>query len=816
MKSSSNNKHGDADNNWTAEKCRFFFFLVWNILYKHSVKAKLIVVLSCLLSLVSYGQEEASFDPQFSVQGGMHSQPFDLVLSCENPGASIYYTTDGGKPSSHSRRYQRPIHIDGVKVIRARAYVDGKPSDIITQSYFLGRTHTMPVVSLCTDSSNLFSVERGIYVKGTGGLPNYPYRGANYWKSWERETNFEYYETDNTQAINQRVGIKIFGGWSRPLPQKSLAIISRKKYGEKYMRHRFFRDKELDKFKGLVLRNSGSDFNKAQFRDAFMTSLMRNTDLELQAYQPVVVYINGEYWGVQNLREKINEHFVRFNCGADPDSVDMLKHRDDLKNGTRKHYRNMLQYLKTHDLAVQEHFDSVAKLMDWENYAHYNIAETYYDNHDAGGNIRYWRPTTDGGRWRWILFDTDFGFSIGNWKAYKTNTLAMFTDPAGPRWPNPPWSTFIIRKLLENEGFERHYINQWADHLNTTFHADTVEAHLDYFHDLYEPEMESHFKRWTFGGAKMERWETTIKVMRDFAINRPTYCRQHLMQKFELADTVNIALSVNDKTMGHVVLNSITVDDGAFEGIYFKGVPVTISAHPRFDYEFVGWEGIESTEAQMEIDPTGDLNLQAIFQPKSLSAQNSEVIFNEVAYDQEGVAQSDWIELYNRTEKLLDLSGWLLKDAEDEHLFTMPEGSTLAAGEYMLLCQNVDSFLQSHSDTLPIAGSFGFGLSSQGELIRLYDQNGYLVDSLTYRKGDTGVVALNDPTLQGHVPANWSDEKGGTPGQINREFQATLDRIAAEEHREKMMTIGGIGGGVLLILIVLFVMRRKRKKALAS
>lgn len=776
-------------------------------------------VLFVFFAIGLYGQEAENYAPVFSVPGGIHGGAVTVSLSSPNADARIFYTTDGSKPRSGSRSYRDPINIKKITVIRAIAYVNGKPSDIVTNTYLIGRNYTMPIVSISTDSSNFWSIDRGIYVKGTGGLPNYPYRGANYWKSWEREVNIEYYEPDGTVGFNQRADVKIFGGWSRPLPQKSLAIYARKEYGEKYFRHKIFRDKDLKKFKSLVLRNSGSDFNKTQFRDAFMTSLLRDEDLEIQAYQPCAVYINGNYWGVQNMREKINEQYVRFNAGADPDSVDMMKHRDDLKAGKRKHYKNMLKFMRLNDMSKQANFDSLTKLMDVDNYATYNITETYLDNHDAGGNIRYWRPNTPGGIWRWILFDTDFGFSIGNWKAYKVNTLEMFTDPSGPKWPNPPWSTFIIRKLLDNPDYKRKYINRFADMLNTTFHPDTVNSHLDYFQEMYKGEMPHHFKRW---GGNMERWERSIKVMHDFGTNRPHYVRTHIMQKWGFKDTATITVDADSK-MGYVTFNSLELKQFPYSGIYFAGNEVTITAHPYFEYEFIGWEGSDSKELTITVDPTEDKTIKAIFRAKPQSGMWQAIRFSEVGFNVKKGRGYDWVELHNGGTQAVDLSGWMFMDKKDKNRFVIPAGTEMQPGEYLVLCENLDTFQLYYSDTLKAIGGWDFGLSSKGEKIRLYDESTLVVDSLTYypkevgkADKDKGTMSLNDPSFDNTNTANWSAHKNGSPGAINKEHAEELQRIADEERMNMYLMIGG-GGGLLLVVLLFFLKwRQKRKRGSAA
>lgn len=769
---------------------------------------KLYVLIFALMPLWVFAQTP---EPQFSVRGGIYDSPFSLEITAEGDGVSIYYTTDGATPSSGSRRYSSPISISKTHVIRARVYQNGRPGKVITQSYFLERSYSVPVVSIATDTANLWSWSRGIYVKGPGAAANYPFNGANFHKDWERLINIEYYEPDNTVGFNQEAGMKIFGGWSRPLPQKSLAIMGRKRYGNKYFRHKIFPDKDITRFKGLVLRNSGSDWNQSMFRDAFITSLVKNGDMEMQAYVPTAVYLNGKYWGIHNLREKINEHYIKHNCGVHPDSVDMLKYRSGVRAGSAKHYKKMLQYLRTNDLAVPENYEYIKTQMDVENYSFYNIIETYIDNHDAGGNIRYWRPQTPDGRWRWILFDTDFGFAIGNKKAYKTNTLRMFTDPHGPKWPNPPWSTFVIRKLLANEEFKQMYINMWCDHLNTTFHPEVVKAQLDFFHEQYKTEMPYHKERW---GGTMESWEKHVARMQEFGAKRPPHCRKHLMEYFELPDTAYVAIKANDASMGEVHINLMKLDSLPFEGIYFHNNPITIRAVPKFDYEFVRWEGYESTDPEITVSLTGDLAVEAIFRKKNASPHTSVVMINEVVYsDKEGQPVCDWIELYNHGDAAMDLSGWIFKDDREASVFQLPEGTSIPSRGYVLLARD-DTLLTALPDSLTIIAAFDFGLSSNGDVLRLYDKDALPVDVVAYTPPEESMALglhLLHPDSSGNDPTHFAFIQNFSPGGMNPPYSDTL---AAEDSARKMTNWLMIGGGAVLLIggLLFFLIRRKKKR----
>ncbi|HEX9970460.1 MAG TPA: CotH kinase family protein, partial [bacterium] len=368
---------------------------------------------------------------------------------------------------------QSPIPIIITTVVRAREILSNSlPGKISTHTYFINEKITLPVVSLTTNPPNLWDPDSGIYVLGKNYDPNPPNLSANFWQDWERPVHVEFFEPDGNLCFSLDAGIKIFGGWSQAYPQKSVAIYARSRYGASDIDYQIFPDKPITKFEAIVLRNSGSDCLKTKLRDPMMQSLISESDLDIQAYRPAVVFLNGDYWGIHNIREKVNEYYLEANRGIDPDNIDLLEGNGSVIEGDRTHYQAMLDYIASHNMQLRETLDSIRTMMDVENFLDYEIAQIYYDNTDwPGSNIKFWRPRTADGRWKWIVFDTDFGFGLHNSEAYKNNTIALATEPNGPNWSNPPWSTFLLRKLLENPVFKNDFINRFADHMNVTLSA---------------------------------------------------------------------------------------------------------------------------------------------------------------------------------------------------------------------------------------------------------------------------------------------------------------------------------------------------------
>jgi hypothetical protein len=758
-------------------------------------------------------EEGIDVDSLFSLRGGIYPTEQTMTIDTSN-GVKIFYTLNGSKPSTYSKKYKgQAFELKKPTVIRALFYQNGSKIGETTQSYIVGRTFNMAVVSIAVDTADFFSYDRGIYVKGCCADSVPPYMGANFWKGWERPINIEFYEPDNTLGFNEPAGCRIFGGFSKGLPMKSLAIIAKKKYGAKKFKYKIFPNKKNKKYNSFVLRNSGGDFNNTHFRDALLTDLTEPIDMDIQAYRPCVLYINGNYWGIHNVREKINEHYLKDNHGVDKDSVDLLKHRGDAQCGTTKEYKKLLKYLQDNTFESNAKIEELDSLMDIDNYIDYNITEIYVDNGDAGGNIRYWREQKPGARWRWILFDLDLSFGIGSKTAYKENTLHQMTTHSNEKWPNPAWSTFIIRKLLENDSIQTIYINRFADHLNTIFSEKNVTFKLDSIYNMIKDEMPYHIQKWP---TSLEKWDSRVDRMRTFANNRPFYLRTYIMEKFNLNDTVKVSIGAFDKKMGKVKLNSLKLKN-KFEGWYFTDVPITIKAKPKMGYEFVKWEGISDSNAVLVITLTEALNITPIFKRKPAADLSGTIAINELSIKQDSLAPSgDWLELANTSAEQQDLSGWYIT-TRDKEKFKLPEGSTIGAHGFLVICKRKEDFqaVYNLSEDLLVQEDMDFGFDSKKDHIKLWDADKNPVDSLKYK------IKEDFPEIKDSVPKNlerlnpqldeWQIAKEVSPGAQNIGFKGIpkSDRKTQEIELNPWWLIGGLGGLLALILVVLFVKKRK-------
>jgi hypothetical protein len=424
------------------------------------------------------------------------------------------------------------------------------------------------------------------------------YDKANWNQEWERQATFEYFTPDGVKKISTDAGIKINGACSRTNPQKSLGVYFRDKYGPDEIRYPLFNSKDADRFKSIMLRNSGNDFNITQMQDAMMqTLLIGQMDIDYMAYQPAALYLNGVYWGVQNIREKSSGDYLYTNYGLDEDSIDLLESFNYVLEGDNSGYTAIISFLNSNSLNNTQNYNYVTSRIDLESYIDYQIAEIYYANLDwPGNNIKYWKSKRPGSKWRWLLYDTDFGFGL--YTSPDHNTLAFATEAQGPDWPNPPWSTLLLRKLLGNADFKKRFVDKFNVYINSTFNPVRVNAVIDSLRENIATEMPYHFLRW---GGSMGSWEYNLDIDRDFGNRRPAYMMQYLADYFGLSSPVSLTVSSNVKENERFSVNDIIINDTAFTGPYFGNRDVKLKALSDYANAFNHWEITSYTATKKEL-----------------------------------------------------------------------------------------------------------------------------------------------------------------------------------------------------------------------
>ncbi|MDD3336181.1 MAG: lamin tail domain-containing protein [Eubacteriales bacterium] len=506
-------------------------------------------------------------NPSFSQRGGEYKGSISVTISVPD-NTNVYYTMDGTIPTEEKGVLYQPgeaFDISRVVVLRARAFDRSgrlQPSEVITQTYLPNLYHSFPIVSVVADPDELWNAETGMLTVGdsvdkTGGIP---FKNAIYRTVKEtlgaKPGYVEIYDKEGNQVVNQPMEFKLQGQYSLDMPQKSFKIKAKAKYGAKYFEAALFEDREYTQYKGFVLRVSGNDCVWTRLIDGLQSRLIDrfNEQAETpstvihQAWKPVVVYLNGVYWGHYNMRERVDRYFVAQHEGLsleEADNMDVLEGNGNRSRnvnfGDYKEYNAMVKKVAASSPGTnEEDLQYILDNIDIENYFDYMAFEMYFGNSDPG-NIRFYKLKTEGSKWRWIFYDADYGlFSSG----YDSVTGYLKEKGAGPQ----NVANTLIYKLMQNEEMRNKFLARLGE-IFQFMTTETMTNELNTMVALLEPEMTMHFNRWAEENDKainiespttpegaMRYWNSRLDRTRNVLKKRPTYFYEMVQEHFELSD----------------------------------------------------------------------------------------------------------------------------------------------------------------------------------------------------------------------------------------------------------------------------------------
>ena len=499
--------------------------------------------------------------PTLDVAGGLYDENITISITVPE-GATVRYTLDGSIPTvNNGTVYTGPFTITETTALRARAFETGlQPSETVSATYVLKTYYTLPVVCLITDPDGLWNEQTGIFAAGEGiDLNSYsgiPFKNPSPLYRVQKENKVrvsayaEMFEVDTGEVVfSQGVEFGLIGQYSLDMPQKSLKVTAKARYGSKYINGSLFPDREYTQYRAFVLRNSGNDCVWTRMVDGVQSRLIDQLDTTVihQAWRPVIVYINGKYWGHYNLRERVGEYFIAQHEGLSLDeakSIDVLESNgtksSQVNNGSNAEWKEFIAKVKTLSPGKNaEDLQYILDNVDVGNYFDYVILECFFANTDTG-NIRFYK--VPGGKWKWLLYDMDYGLFNAN-----SNGIANYLNPKG-HGANDDIDNSLILKLLENDEMLDRFLTRFGE-IFQFFTTERMLAQVDECYALLEPEMAMHYDRWAEENLKsisfdqpqtkdgcLRYWNTRVERLRNVIRKRPAYCWRQVAEWFKLTD----------------------------------------------------------------------------------------------------------------------------------------------------------------------------------------------------------------------------------------------------------------------------------------
>ena len=452
--------------------------------------------------------------PKFNIDGGYIENDKEIILSTSD-GSDIYYTINGSFSNKNSIKYDKPIKITKTTVIKAISYKNGYiESDIVSRTFNVGRHHSIAYVSISSDYNSLFG--------GNGLITNYN-------SNAEKKVSVEFYEPEGTLGTSFIADAKLSGMDSRKEPQKSISVYLRKRYGQSFVNYPFFNDMPYHIYSSILFRNAGEDPKNVRIMDAALTRILKGEmDIDMQEYRPVAMYLNGSYYGIYNLREKLNGDYVESKFGIDNDDIDLIKYNTPTK-GNSSDYNKLISYLDSHNPAEKSVYEYLKTQIDIEELINYWIVESFYGNTDLG-NIRYWK--SDDGKWRFMLYDLDWSlWNMGLDMGYPIKNVRV---PAATYLSS---SVKIVRKLYQNSEFKDLYLKSVAKYLKTTFKPDRMNKIIDELAKEIEEEMPYHINKWGSSyGLSMSSWKNNLKSFKNNLNTRYNRVVNNIRSYFNLSN----------------------------------------------------------------------------------------------------------------------------------------------------------------------------------------------------------------------------------------------------------------------------------------
>ncbi|MBO6077081.1 MAG: CotH kinase family protein [Fibrobacter sp.] len=551
---------------------------------------------------------------------GFYSSPVSVTFP-----AGTRCEQGGTEPTTNSPVVDQTLNISATTVLRCRVFTTGSyPSEEIIRTYVFETQPSIATLFVTTDPLSMFSPDTGLYMTGNGAAMMDPKKGANFWSNRELPVYVELFEpgSPKTPAFGVMGDYKISGQYSRAKEKKSFSVTLREEYGDKRLKYPLFPDyPELKKFKAFSLRNFGNNCGNDYVRDRIGTQMTEGLGVDYQHGRYVVVFYNGKYYGLHDLRERNNEYFYETRYGLDPNDIDLIDATNEASTGSATDYLAMLDWLQSNELTSDANYQKIADQIDVDNYMNYMQAEMFLNNGDwPHNNMKKWRVASLKSKWKWFMYDVDFGFGVSyntqnsNVFSYVTNRngtngMGMMPGMGGGQQAGGSISehTILMIRLLENENFKKAFINRFCVLLSMNFSADRLVKQIDDLQAQVQSEMNRDIEFWGFDASS---YSSNLEKIKSFAQSRQQTIMSEMQQYFSLDEPVAVTLSTQGS--GKILVHNLALDQSSMAVNFYSGIPVTVTAESNAGAVFNGWsDGVQ--EATRTFNPGEVTTLTATF-----------------------------------------------------------------------------------------------------------------------------------------------------------------------------------------------------------
>ncbi len=722
-------------------------------------------------------------EPIFSVESGMLTAATSITLSSSIPGADIYYSLDGSEPDINSTLYTGPITISQTAVLRARVIANGYvPSNVESKAYGFNLSNGTPTVFITTDPFNLWDDQFGIYVEGTNGAPSGCGGGLdNYYQDWQKPGHAVYLDKDRNVVFDKNIEVEISGGCTRHYAKKSMNFKFINNEDGNEVTYPFFEERGERTYEGLKLRNFGNWSWTTRIDDAMLHRIMEeNTNISVQSSELVTVYLNGEYWGLYNLRDRTNTGYIRTHFPKiDDDNIDLIKnplsiYRQDVKRGDTMAYHDLTQFMINNDMAIDVNYQYAKSQLNFNPFMDQHLWRVYLNAADwLGNNMMVWRTRDAKGKFDFVSFDLD------SWLADPTRMSFVYLVY---EHPNTPWKfqepgATPIKRMMNNPDYRNEFAQRMKTYMHTVWEPSFVETYYNEFRTQFLNELPADQARW-YGDHSHSDWRDTVRLtipeaagemdsVLNFFEKRPAVILPYVNNLW-FGNVDSFDLTLNHTGNGSIALHSNFTDvPNGFTANYWSDIPIQIHAVADPGYRFSHWVETGSTDATIFQSFNSNTTRTAVFVPAL------DIVINEIHYNPTGSNEdTEFIEIYNPDTEAKSLRAYKFSEGI---CFTFPEDAIIGPGEYQIIAR--DRSLYSGNSYTVYEWDYT-GLSNGGELLQIVNPVGKIIDEVDYSDdlpwrieadGDGFSLALLNISLDNSLASSWKIQPGEilTPGAAN-------------------------------------------------